>query len=144
LARRDEHGSFFFVGRRKHIIRRSGENISAAEVEVALGANPHVKEAAVVPVPDDLREEEVFACIIAKPDAPPSNALATAILAECAERLAYYKLPGYIAFVDSLPVTATQKLRYGAVAELAQTLLRGNNPNTFDIRDAKRNLRPTR
>jgi acyl-CoA synthetase (AMP-forming)/AMP-acid ligase II len=141
LARRAADGTFFFVGRRKQIIRRSGENISAAEVEAALGAQPCVKEVAVVPVPDDLREEEVFACIVAEPDSVPSDALATAILAGAGERLAYFKLPGYIAFVDSLPVTATQKLRYGAVSELAHTLLHRGSPQLFDLRNAKRKLR---
>jgi acyl-CoA synthetase (AMP-forming)/AMP-acid ligase II len=58
-----------------------------------------------------------------------------------AERLTYYKLPGYIAFVDRLPVTATQKLRYGAVAELASALVRNHAPSLFDIRNAKRNIR---
>ncbi len=143
LACRAADGSFFFVGRRKQIIRRSGENISAAEVEVALGAQPRVKEVAVVPVPDDLREEEVFACIVAESDSVPSDALAAAILAGAGERLAYFKLPGYIAFVDALPVTATQKLRYGAVAELAHALLQRGSPQLFDLRNAKRKLRST-
>ena len=141
LAQRDPDGSYYFVGRRKQIIRRSGENISAAEVEAALGADPHIKEVAVVAVPDELREEEVFACIVAEPESTPSTALAEDILATAAGRLTYYKLPGYIAFVDQLPVTATQKLRYGAVAELASALVLNQGPSLFDIRHAKRNIR---
>jgi acyl-coenzyme A synthetase/AMP-(fatty) acid ligase len=141
LARRGPDGSYYFVGRRKQIIRRSGENISAAEVEAALGADPHIKEVAVVAVPDELREEEVFACIVAEPDSTPSRALAEEILAAAAGGLTYYKLPGYIAFVDRLPVTATQKLRYGAVAELARDLVHNQGPSLFDIRNAKRNIR---
>ena len=86
---------------------------------------------------------KVFACVVAEPDTTPSRATVKAILREAATRLAYYKLPGYIAFVDSLPVTATQKVRYGAVAELAQSLLRGGGPRLFDIRNEKRNYRPT-
>jgi acyl-CoA synthetase (AMP-forming)/AMP-acid ligase II len=143
LARRDAEDRYFFVGRRKQIIRRSGENISAAEVEAALGADQRIKEAAVVAVPDELREEEVFACVVASADSTGSRELAEEILAAAAARLAYYKLPGYIAFVTALPVTATQKLRYGTVAELAAALIRNQGPELFDVRDAKRNLRST-
>lgn len=144
LARRGADGSIFFVGRRKQIIRRSGENISAAEVESVLAADTRIKEAAVVPVPDELREEEVFACIVLQPDVPPSAALVEAILGAAAERLAYFKLPGYIAFVGSLPVTATQKRRYGAVAEAAKSLLTTGSSRLFDLRYAKRKYRPVR
>lgn len=138
LVRRGEDGSLFFVGRRKQIIRRSGENISAAEVEAVLAADARVKEAAVVPVPDEIREEEVFACIVAAAEVSPCAALAEEIFAAAANRLAYYKLPGYVAFVESLPVTATQKRRYGEVAELARSLLATGNPFLFDVRHMKR------
>jgi acyl-CoA synthetase (AMP-forming)/AMP-acid ligase II len=144
LARRGADGSIFFVGRSKHIIRRSGENISAAEVESVLAADTRIKEAAVVPVPDALREEEVFACIVLEPEVPQSAALVEAILGTAAQRLAYYKLPGYIAFVDSLPVTATQKRRYGAVAESAKSLLATGSSRLFDLRYAKRKYLPAR
>jgi len=141
LVRRDAEGCYFFVGRRKQIIRRSGENISAAEVEAALGVDQRIQEAAVVAVPDELREEEVFVCVVASADLTGSRDLAEGILAAAAARLAYYKLPGYIAFVTALPVTATQKLRYGTVAQLATALIRNQGPELFDVRDAKRNLR---
>jgi hypothetical protein len=60
------------------------------------------------------------------------------------DRLGYFKLPGYIAFVESLPVTATQKRRYDAVAELARSFLNGGNAGLFDVRHTKRNHRPAR
>jgi acyl-CoA synthetase (AMP-forming)/AMP-acid ligase II len=144
LARRGTDGALFFVGRRKQMIRRSGENISAAEVEAALAVDPSVKEAAVVPVPDEIREEEVFAFIVVPADVMPTSTLAGAILRAAAERLAYYKLPGYFAFVDSLPVTATQKPRYGVLAELARSLLEESGPSLHDVRQAKRNHGPAR
>ena len=53
-----------FVDRRKNIIRRSGENIAAAEVEALLQAHPQVAQAAVLAVPDEMREEEVLACVV--------------------------------------------------------------------------------
>ncbi|HUI63174.1 MAG TPA: AMP-binding protein, partial [Steroidobacteraceae bacterium] len=137
LARRDPEGSFFFAGRRKQIIRRSGENISAAEVEAAVGADSRVRAAAIVGVPDAVREEEVFACIVVRNDVEPSLETARAIMGSLAQQLSYFKLPGYIAFVSELPVTATQKLRYGAVAEQALALLAGSDPHVFEMRSEK-------
>lgn len=95
LVRRDERGLLFFVGRKKEIIRRSGENISASEVEAVLGAHPLITEAAVVPVPDPMRGEEVKAyLLLAKgADLPPE-----AVIAHCSQQLAGFKLPRYIAY----------------------------------------------
>jgi acyl-CoA synthetase (AMP-forming)/AMP-acid ligase II len=144
LARRGADGALFFVGRRKQMIRRSGENISAAEVESVLSVDPRVKEAAVVPVPDEVREEEVFAFVVAATDTAPTATMAGDILHAAAERLAYYKLPGYVVFVDSLPVTATQKPRYGELADLAQSLLEASGPRLHDVRQMKRSHGPAR
>lgn len=144
LVRRGQDGALFFVGRRKQMIRRSGENISAAEVEAVLTVDLRVKEVVVMPVPDEVREEEVFAFIVVPADVVPTGALADDILHTAAQRLAYYKLPGYFAFVDSLPVTATQKPRYGVLAELAQSLLGTPSPCLYDVRQAKRNHGPAR
>lgn len=138
LARRGPDGAFFFVGRRKQMIRRSGENISAAEVEAVLSADPRIKQVAVVPVPDEIREEEVFACIVVEAGIHPSDAVANAIFSAAADRLSYYKLPGYIAFIETLPVTATQKPRYGSIGELAKSLLGAGSDSLFDVRRAKR------
>ena len=55
----------YFVDRKKHIIRRSGENIAAAEVEATLQAHDGVAQVAVLAAPDGTREEEVFACVVA-------------------------------------------------------------------------------
>lgn len=114
IARQDDEGTFFFVGRRKQIIRRSGKNISAAEVESVLTLARHELQAAVVPVPDPVREEEVFACVVTDSQLQHTHESAEALLQQAAERLFYFKLPAYIAFVSALPTTATQKLRYGA------------------------------
>ena len=91
VARRDERGLLYFVGRKKEIIRRSGENISAAEVEAVLRSHPKVIEVAVVPVPDELRGEEVKAYIQLKPGErtlPPEE-----IIAFCRANLAAFKIP---------------------------------------------------
>src|SRR5439155_18251265 len=65
----DERGQLFFAGRLKNVIKRSGENISAEEVEAALDAHPGVAEALVFAVPDALRTEEVAAVVVANPGA---------------------------------------------------------------------------
>ncbi len=62
--RQDETGCLYFVDRKKNIIRRSGENIAAVEVEGILGKHPRVAQCAVIAVKDELREEEVFACVV--------------------------------------------------------------------------------
>ena len=63
LGRRDERGFVYFVGRKKDIIRRSGENLAAAEVEAILRLHPRVLDVAVIPVPDEIRGEEVKAYV---------------------------------------------------------------------------------
>ena len=83
-----------FVDRKKNIIRRSGENIAAAEVEAVLLTHPDVQQAAVMAVKDELREK-VFACVVLKRKVPDREA-AMALFQHCYERLAYYKAPGWI------------------------------------------------
>ncbi len=104
-------GMLCFVDRKKNIIRRSGENIAAAEVEAVLQADERVAQAAVIAVPDELRQEEVMACIVPAPGAGADQGAAEALQDMCLERLAYYKAPGYLLFVDTLPVTSTQKVQ---------------------------------
>ena len=106
----DETGMFFFVERRKNIIRRSGENIAAAEVEAVIVAHHRVKQAAVIAVTDELREEEVMACVVAADPSEASEAFAKELLEWTASHLAYFKAPGYVLFVDSLPTTSSQKV----------------------------------
>lgn len=110
-VKRDATGMLYFVDRKKNIIRRSGENIAAAEVEAALQAHDDVAQVAVIPVADDVREEEVFACVVPMPGVAASPALADALFAWCNERLAYYKAPGWLLFLDKLPTTGTQKVQ---------------------------------
>lgn len=105
----DASGMLYFVDRKKNIIRRSGENIAAAEVEACIQAHANVAQVAVIAIEDELRDEEVMACIVAR-DAAPDAALARAIFDLAFAELAYFKPPGWIVFVDELPVTGTQKI----------------------------------
>ena len=111
VVTRAADGMLCFVDRKKNIIRRSGENIAAAEVEAVLQTDARVSQAAVIAVPDELRQEEVMACIVPAPGAGADLDAAEALQDLCLERLAYYKAPGYLLFVDSLPLTGTQKVR---------------------------------
>lgn len=95
VARRDERGLLYFVGRKKEIIRRSGENISAAEVEGVLRSHPQVIDAAVLPVPDELRGEEVKAYIQIKAG---ETVTPEAVIDFCRTNLAAFKIPRFIEF----------------------------------------------
>jgi crotonobetaine/carnitine-CoA ligase len=111
VVRQDTSGMLFFVDRKKHIIRRAGENIAAAEVEAVLQAHEAVAQVAVLPVPDELREEEVLACVVPMPGVSDGAALAEALFEHCNARLAYFKAPGWVLFLDRLPTTGTQKVQ---------------------------------
>jgi acyl-CoA synthetase (AMP-forming)/AMP-acid ligase II len=126
-----EDGQLHFVDRRKNIIRRSGENIAALEVEAALAAHPAVAQVAVIAVPDAMRDEEVMACVV--PRREVSEETAVAIQDWCLERLAYFKAPGYVAFIDELPTTSTNKVQKAKLAEFPIDPAR-----RFDLRSRKR------
>jgi acyl-CoA synthetase (AMP-forming)/AMP-acid ligase II len=124
MVRRDAEGNLYFVDRKKNVIRRSGENISAVEVESVLNQHPAVKTSAVAATPDAVRGDEVLACIVVRDDVDASqrSQIAASIVEHALAQLAYYKAPGYVAFVDALPLTASQKIQRGQLRELAQSL----------------------
>ena len=134
--RRGPDGQYHFVDRRKNIIRRSGENIAALEVEAALLDHPAVRQIAVLAAPDDLREEEVLACIVLQGESVANRETAVSIQDWSLARLAYFKAPGYVAFVDALPTTATNKVQKTLLGDLAADPLRG--AQCFDLRDRKK------
>ncbi|MEJ6707562.1 MAG: AMP-binding protein [Amylibacter sp.] len=136
IVRRAADGTMYFVDRKKNVIRRSGENIAAVEVESVLARHPAIASVAVAAVPDEIRGDEVFACVV--PENPASVQLAKDITQWCLTQLAYYKAPGYVAFVETLPVTATQKLQRATLQTLAGELL--NDPKTIDTRHLKKRI----
>jgi len=135
IVRRNDVGEMFFIDRKKNVIRRSGENISAVEVEGVLQQHAAVRAAAVAAVPDDVRGDEVLACIVLD-GAMASADTARDIVAWCLSRLAYYKAPGYVAFVASLPLTATNKVQRGNLRDLAARMV--SDPATIDTRAMKK------
>jgi len=115
LFRQDERGYFYIVGRVKEMIRRSGENIAAREVEQVILGLPTVAEAACIPVPDAHRGEEIKVLVVLQPGVAPDECTPQAVLAHCGANLAPFKIPRYITYVDSLPKTGSAKI---AKAEL--------------------------
>jgi acyl-CoA synthetase (AMP-forming)/AMP-acid ligase II len=138
IVSRDAQGLLHFIDRRKNVIRRSGENISAVEVESVLNQHPAVKAAAVAATPDALRGDEVLACVAThvQVQATEREALAHSIMQHTLARLAYYKAPGYVAFVDALPLTASQKISRGELRAL--TLQLPGQPTCIDTRALKK------
>jgi fatty-acyl-CoA synthase len=107
LATVDESGYLLIVDRKKDIIVSGGENISSLEVEKALCAHPCVYEVAVIPVPDAQWGDVPKAIVVLKPG---SSTTEQELLKFCRGRLAHYKCPKSVMFVDSLPKTGTGKV----------------------------------
>lgn len=135
IVSRDADGDLHFVDRKKNVIRRSGENIAAVEVESVLNRHPAIRQAAVAATPDQVRGDEVAAVIIAEQDGA-DRALAEAIVRWSLEQMAYYKAPGWICFVDRLPLTATEKIQRGGLKEFVAKLM--HDGAFFDLRELKR------
>jgi len=106
LATLDDEGYCNIVGRVKDMVIRGGENVYPREVEEFLFGHPKVAAVQVFGVPDQRYGEELCAWIIRKPGQPLDE---DEVRAYCRERIAHYKVPRYIRFVDELPVTVTGK-----------------------------------
>jgi acyl-CoA synthetase (AMP-forming)/AMP-acid ligase II len=100
IGKIDEEGFVYILDRKKDMINRGGEKIYSLEVENVIGDNPKVLEVAVVGVPDTVMGEVVKACITMKPG---EKATEEEIKKFCAERLADYKVPKFVEFMDALP-----------------------------------------
>ncbi len=138
IVSRDAQGRLHFIDRRKNVIRRSGENISAVEVESVLNQFAEIKVCAVAATPDEVRGDEVLACVVTNESITPDArvALAARLVAHALTRLAYYKAPGYVAFVDELPLTASQKIQRGELKSMALAL--PGQANCIDTRLLKK------
>jgi long-chain acyl-CoA synthetase len=107
LAKRDKDGWYSIVDRAKDMIIRGGFNVYPREVEEVLMTHEAVSLAAVIGVPHPTHGEEVKAYVIRKPDATVTE---EELIAWSKEQMAGYKYPRTVAFVDTLPMTATGKL----------------------------------
>lgn len=104
----DSDGWLFFLGRCGNMIKRSGENISCTEIECVLTSHPCIVDAAVMGVPDPIRDQAVKAFIQLSEEA---SMTAEEITAYCESRLASFKVPTIVAFVEDFPRTATGKIK---------------------------------
>jgi crotonobetaine/carnitine-CoA ligase len=112
----DEDGFLYFRDRLKDVIRRRGENLSAAEIERAAMQHPDVAEAAVIGVPSDVPggEEDVALFVIGSGDDGPTP---EELVAWCRPRVAEFALPRYVEVIDELPRTDTQRVQKSALRE---------------------------
>ncbi len=107
LVRLDADGFYSICGRKKDMIKRSGIQVLPQEIEDALEEHPAVHAVGVIGLPDDRRGEIACACVVLKPDA---TAAPEDLLEFLRERLATYKLPERIEFMDSLPLSPNGKV----------------------------------
>ena len=114
----DDAGRLFFRGRLKNMIKRSGENVAAEEVELFLLEHPLVRDATVVAVPDRIREEEIKALVVLEHGAELSP---EDLHRYCAEHMARFKVPRYLQFVDALPRTVSGKPDIGTIRRTLAT-----------------------
>jgi fatty-acyl-CoA synthase len=120
LATMDDQGYVNIVGRIKDMIIRGGENVYPREIEEFLYSHPAIQDVQVIGVPDEKYGEEVMAWVILKPGAAAS---AEEIREYCRGKIAHYKIPRFVKFTDSFPMTVTGKIqkfkmRETAIAEL--------------------------
>jgi crotonobetaine/carnitine-CoA ligase len=107
LGYRDPEGFFWFVSRKKDVIRFRGENVSPPQVENVISSHPEIVECAVIGVPSELGEEDVKALVRLKEGAElkPEE-----LIAFCEDFMTWFMIPRYVEFVDALPKTATDKV----------------------------------
>ncbi|MFY9888109.1 MAG: AMP-binding protein [Streptosporangiaceae bacterium] len=107
LARLDGDGFAYFVDRAKDMIKRSGENVSAGEIERVAAGHPAIAECAAIGVPDPVRDEAIVLIAVPAPGTAPRP---DELIAWCAGRLAPYKVPASVVFTGALPRTSVGKI----------------------------------
>jgi fatty-acyl-CoA synthase len=112
LARIDEEGDYYIEGRKKDMFVSGGENVYPAEVEDVLSKHEAIDEVVVVPVPDE-QWGEVGKAVVEGEESLTLDDIETF----CSGRLAAYKVPKHLAFVDEMPTSGPSKIDRQAVAE---------------------------
>ncbi len=107
IARMDAEGFFYIVDRKKELIKPGGMEVWPNEVEAVLAAHPNVSEAAVAGIPDEYRGETVKAWIVVKSG---QSLTMDDIQAWCRERLAPFKVPTQVEFLEKLPKSTVGKV----------------------------------
>lgn len=116
LATMDAQGYVNIAGRLKDMVIRGGENVYPREIEEFLYTHPAIEDVSVIGVPDERYGEEICAWIVLRPGAELD---AEGVRAYCRDRIAHYKVPRYIRFVDGFPLTVTGKVQKYKMREIA-------------------------
>src|SRR5262249_27714074 len=123
LGRIDKDGYLTFLGRIKDAIRRRGENISAFELEEAIGTHPLIAQVAVHAVPSEFGEDEVKACVVLVEGASPTY---EELMEFCIAQVPYFAVPRYLEFVTELPRNMSNRVVKGELEK------RGLTAETWD------------
>jgi fatty-acyl-CoA synthase len=115
LGRMDEDGYYFISDRLKRMINAAGLKVWPAEVEAAMYRHPAIKECCIIASPDERKGETVKAVVVLKPEAPATSA--EEIIGWMRERMAAYKVPRKIEFVEALPRTPSGKIQWRSLQE---------------------------
>ena len=110
----DEQGYFQFIDRKKDMIKRSGENVSAGEVEDVILQHPAVFECAVIGLPDEIKDESIVAVVVLRKGSSSGEA---ELIDHCEQKLAKFRVPQKIVFSDSLPKTSVGKIQKHLIRE---------------------------
>ncbi|MCQ2595783.1 MAG: AMP-binding protein [Treponemataceae bacterium] len=116
IGKMDEQGYYYITGRLKDLIIRGGENISPKEVEDFMGTIPGIADIQLVGVPSKKYGEQPAAFIIRTKE---SNITEEEVLAACKDKISWFKIPKYIAFVEEYPLTASGKIQKYKLREIA-------------------------
>jgi len=108
LAKVDEEGYIYIVGRNSEMIKSAGARISPKEIEEVVLEIPEITECGVVGLKDEILGEAITACVVLKKDKIISE---DQVMEHCAERLPSYKVPHHVKFVSNLPKTASGKIK---------------------------------
>ena len=125
-VKRDHEGFYYFIDRKKDIIRRSGENISASEIEGVLNSHPQIASSAAIAVPDPLRIEEIKIYVVLARGENPQAVPPEEIFRWCKDHLSYFKVPRYLEYRESLPRTSTEKIQKHVLKKERPDLIQGS------------------
>ena len=103
----DDNGWFFFVDRKSNMVKRAGENISTTEIEEILEEHPNISEAAVIGVPDPIRDQAIKAFVLPH---DKSKVTIEELKTYCESKMAKFKVPTYFEIVDDFPRTCSLKI----------------------------------
>jgi crotonobetaine/carnitine-CoA ligase len=112
LVKCDEDGYYYHLSRKKDIIRRRGENIAAAELEMVIGELPGIYQVAAIAVPSELGEDEILIAAVKKSGAHLTE---QDVVEWCRARLTAVKVPRFVRFLEELPLTPTHKILKSAL-----------------------------